>query len=59
MPRNSRGIRRRVFGSVLLILGCTVIVSDIAVGTEIDIFYILLVVTGTALLMYGIFSKEG
>jgi hypothetical protein len=53
MSRKPGGIKKQVLGSMLCVLGVTVIVFDLMTANKPELFYIVLAASGCSLWIYG------
>lgn len=53
-----RGIKKQVFGGVLVCLGAVTALLAEAVGFELDIFYVVISFVGIGLFLYGTMQKN-
>jgi hypothetical protein len=55
----AKAIRKRVFGCMLLGLGCITAILARVVGFELDAFYVVISIAGASLFLYGTFQQYG
>lgn len=53
-----KGIKKQVFGVVLLSLGAITALLARIIGFELDIFYVAICLVGTCLFLYGAIQKK-
>lgn len=53
-----RGIKKQVFGGVLVCLGAVTALLAEAIGFELDIFYVVISFVGIGLFLYGAMQKS-
>lgn len=51
-----RGVKKRIFGSVLFFLGMLNTLLSIKAGVEVQGLYLILIVTGIILFIYGLWQ---
>ena len=57
VSKRNKGLKKQVLGSILFLLGITVILLDIKLGIQIDTFYIVLIGSGIFLFLVGTIQK--
>jgi glucose uptake protein GlcU len=54
----AKGIKKQVFGGVLVCLGAVTALSAKAIGFELDIFYVVISLMGGYLFVHGTIQKN-
>jgi len=57
VSRKQKGIKKQIFGTMLFILGLTVIVFDLMTENGIELFYIIMTLFGCSLFIYGYLQR--
>lgn len=47
------GLKKQIFGTVLIVIGACNIIAAASLGYALDIFYPILILTGILFLLYG------
>lgn len=54
----AKGIRKQVLGGVLFCLGAMTVLLSRAMGFELDVFYIVIMIIGMCLFLYGVMQTK-
>ena len=53
-----KGIKKQVFGGVLVCLGAITALLSRTIGFELDIFYVVIIAIGACLFLHGAIQKK-
>lgn len=54
----AKGIKKQVLGGVLFCLGAMTVLLSRVIGFELDIFYIVIIIIGACLFLYGVMQTK-